>query len=75
MIVLLTNYLLVTSLASHNVLHGATIGSSQAPDTSPLLSLHMEAISALYSHTDITVIILIVLTTVCIDREKKSKTF
>lgn len=61
MIVLLTNYLLVTSLSrlSHNVLHGATIGSSLTPDTS--LSLHMEAISSPYSHTSISAIILIVM--------------
>ena len=62
MIVLLTNYLLVTSLITCYIvtmLQGATIGSSPAPDT----SLHMVAISVFYSHTNISLIILIIVTT------------
>ena len=49
------------SRLTHNVLHGATIGSSPTPDTS--LSLHMVAISVFYSHTNISLIILMIVTT------------
>ena len=49
------------SRLSHNVLPGATIGSSHLWPRIPLPSLHMEAIRALYSHTNISLIILIVM--------------